>query len=249
MATGKIHIGTSGWSYKHWREKFYPEELKPTEYLHYYADHFQTTEINTSFYHLPKPATIAAWMQMVNARFKFCPKISRFITHIKKLNDPETTLPRFFEIFDPVQKHLGPVLLQLPPNLAFHADKATHFFDVLHTYKGYHFALEPRHESWLNEEAAAVLHKYKIAFVIAESGGRWPSGELVTAKDIYVRFHGPDGSYAQSYEDKVLKDWARKMTDWKEDGHLVWVFFNNDGNAYAIQNAKRLKELTHENSD
>jgi len=241
---GKIHIGTSGWSYKHWREIFYPATLKPTDYLAYYADHFQTTEINTSFYHLPRPSTIEKWMETVNAKFRFCPKISRFITHIKKLNDPEETLPKFFDIFDPVHKHLGPVLLQLPPNLAFNEEKVAHFFETLKTHKGYTFALEPRHDTWLEDAAIALLEKYKIAFVIAESGKRWPYGEFVTAKHIYVRFHGPDGSYAKSYTDKVLKEYADKMLAWQEEGHTIWVFFNNDGHGYAIENAKTLIELT-----
>lgn len=244
MVTGKIHIGTSGWSYKHWRERFYPVELKPVEYLAYYAEHFRTSEINTSFYHLPKPSTVEKWTETVNTCFRFCPKISRYITHIKKLNDPEETLPRFFEIFDPIRKHLGPILIQLPPALGFHEEKVSHFFEVLKQYKGYTFALEPRHDTWLEDNAIALLEKYRIAFVIAESGKRWPYGEFVTAKHIYVRFHGPDGSYAKSYDDKTLKKYAKMMLEWQEDGHTVWVFFNNDGNAYAIENARTLAELT-----
>ncbi|TWW01636.1 DUF72 domain-containing protein [Chitinophaga pinensis] len=244
MATGKIHIGTSGWSYKHWREIFYPPDLKPTEYLSFYAGHFQTAEINTSFYHLPKPATVEKWTDTVNTRFHFCPKISRFITHIKKLNDPEDTLPRFFDVFDPVHKHLGPVLIQLPATLGFHEDKVSHFFGVLKEYKGYSFAIEPRHESWLQDNAIALLEKYRIAFVIAESGKRWPYGEFVTARHIYIRFHGPDGSYATSYSHKTLEKYAEKMRNWKEEGHTVWVFFNNDVHGYAIENANTLIDMT-----
>jgi uncharacterized protein YecE (DUF72 family) len=244
MAAGKIHIGTSGWSYKHWREIFYPSDVKPTDYLAYYAGHFKTAEINTSFYHLPTASTIEKWIGTVSTRFRFCPKISRFITHMKKLNDPENTLPRFFDIFDPVQKRLGPVLIQLPANLGFHEEKATLFFEALKQYKGYTFALEPRHETWLQDAAIALLKKYKVAFVIAESGDRWPSGEFVTARHIYVRFHGPDGSYAKAYDDKVLRKYADKMLAWRDEGHTVWVFFNNDIHGYAIDNASKLIELT-----
>jgi uncharacterized protein YecE (DUF72 family) len=235
-----IHIGTSGWSYKHWRERFYPKEVKAKDYLSYYAGQFSVSEINTSFYHLPKSDTIENWVDTVNSRFKFCPKISRYITHMKKLNDPEQSLPSFFDVFDPFKKHLGPVLIQLPPFLAFNAEKVAVFCKALKQYKGYRFALEPRHETWLTDEAIALLTKHKIAFVIAESGGRWPYGEFVTAKDIYIRFHGPDGSYASSYPDKVLKKYAKKMLQWEEEGHRIWVFFNNDGNAYAIENARTL---------
>jgi uncharacterized protein YecE (DUF72 family) len=240
MATGKVNIGTSGWSYKHWRKVFYPPDLKAIDYLAYYADHFNTAEINTSFYRLPTLTTVEKWQESVNTRFHFCPKISRYVTHTKKLNDPEDTLPRFFNIFDPFHKQLGPVLIQLPAALGYHEEKAAHFFEILKRYKGYTFALEPRHESWLEDDAIALLKKYKITFVIAESGNRWPSAEFVTAKHIYVRFHGPDGSYAKSYDNKVLKKYAKKMADWREEGHTVWVFFNNDGHGYAIENAETL---------
>jgi uncharacterized protein YecE (DUF72 family) len=240
----KIHIGTSGWSYKHWKQRFYPDNLKPTDYLSYYAGFFSTTEINTSFYHLPKPQTVEQWMEKVKKSFFFCPKISRYISHIKRLNDPEDTLPRFFDIFDPVQKRLGPVLIQLPPLLKFEPEKTEHFFTALHGYKGYKFALEPRHNSWFSEEAVQLLTHYKIAFVIAESGNRFPYAEYLTAKHVYVRFHGPDGSYTSSYTDAVLKSYARKFRQWQQDGHTIWAFFNNDGYAYAIHNAQRLIELT-----
>lgn len=239
-----IHIGTSGWSYKHWRERFYPKDVKAKDYLSYYAEQFSVSEINTSFYHLPKPDTIQNWVNTVNSRFKFCPKISRYITHMKKLNDPGDSLPSFFDSFDPFIKHLGPVLIQLPPFLAFNAEKVAIFFKALHQYKGYKFAIEPRHDTWLTDEAIALLTKHKIGFVIAESGKRWPYGEFITAKDIYIRFHGPDGSYASSYPNAVLKKYAKKMLQWEKEGHRIWTFFNNDGNAYAIQNAHTLVEYT-----
>ncbi|MBW8685063.1 DUF72 domain-containing protein [Chitinophaga rhizophila] len=248
MAKGKIHIGTSGWSYKHWREIFYPPAVKPADYLSYYADHFHVSEINMSFYRLPTLATVEKWAHTVNSRFRFCPKISRFVTHTKKLNDPELTLPRFFDIFDPVHKHLGPILIQLPERLPFNKEKAAHFFKVLTQYKGHSFALEPRHTSWMEDEAIALLKRYKIAFVIADAGDRWPYGEFVTAKHIYVRFHGPDGSYAKSYDNTVLKKYARKMIAWRDEGHTVWVFFNNDIHGYAFENARTLIEYTAETS-
>jgi len=241
---GNIHIGTSGWSYKHWRERFYPKEVKAADYLLYYAKEFTVSEINTSFYHLPKPDTVQHWINTVNSRFRFCPKISRYITHMKKLNDPEESLVSFFAIFDPFKKHLGPVLIQLPHLLPFKEEKVTHFFNALKKYKGYKFSIEPRHESWLTDEAVALMTQHKIGFVIAESGGRWPYGEFVTAKHIYIRFHGPDGSYASSYDTKILKNYAKKMLQWEAGGHTVWAFFNNDGNGYAIDNARTLIKLT-----
>jgi uncharacterized protein YecE (DUF72 family) len=224
---------------------FYPEGLPPASYLSFYAGHFPVTEINTSFYRLPKPSTISNWVSVVPGRFRFCPKISRYITHVKKLNDPELILPRFFDIFEPIKKRLGPILIQLPDSVAFHIEKADPFFKILHdTYSGYRFALEIRHPSWMEEEALHLLKNYHIAWVIAESGGRWPSAEIVTDKHIYLRFHGPNGYYDTSYPDRVLRECARKCREWAASGHTVWVFFNNDGHGYAIENARTLRELT-----
>lgn len=240
---GSVHIGTSGWSYKHWRVRFYPEGTVPGGYLRYYARHFSCTEINTSFYHLPRPDTVTHWADSVAKSFRFCPKISRYITHIKKLLDPEETLPKFFDLFEPVRKRLGPVLIQLPPSLAFDEDREKPFYEALKKYKGYRFALEPRHESWLSDRSLSLLEKYRIAFVIADSGGRHPSGEFVTARHIYLRFHGR-GGFDKGYSDKALRKVARKIKDWREGGHAIWVFFNNDGNAWAVRNALTLQSLT-----
>jgi len=119
MRNKKINIGTSGWSYKHWKGEFYPEEMKPTDYLLFYTEHFDTTEINSSFYHLPRRSTVEQWVEKTPKKFRFCPKISRYITHIKRLHDPEETVARFFEVFEPMKEKMGPVLVQLPPSLKF----------------------------------------------------------------------------------------------------------------------------------
>jgi uncharacterized protein YecE (DUF72 family) len=244
MATAGIHIGTSGWSYRHWREIYYPAGLKPTDYLSFYAKIFKSTEINTTFYHLPKLTTVEAWIQKVPARFYFCPKLSRYITHIKRLKDPEESLPKFFDLFDPFKKHIGPVLIQLPPTLAFNVERIEHFFKVLtQNYSDYHFALEARHDSWLDTEATELLRQYKIAWVIAESGNRWPYAETVTAKHIYLRFHGPNGRYDALYTDKMMQDYAQKIKAWQQQKHTIWVYFNNDGHGYALQNAQQLIDL------
>ena len=241
---GKLHIGTSGWSYKHWRNIFYPSGLPVSKQLGFYSSQFDTTEINSSFYRLPSATAVSHWQESVKSTFRFCPKISRWVTHAKKLNDPASSLPRFFEVFDPFRKSCGPVLIQLPANLAFHSEKATLFFSYLHqNYKGWLFSLEARHISWISQDAQALLKKYKTGWVIADSGGRWPSSEIITAKHIYLRFHGPDGSYATSYSDDLLNSYARKCSAWLKGGHELWVFFNNDIYGYAIQNAMRLREL------
>lgn len=239
-----IHIGTSGWSYKHWKDIYYPEDLSQTEWLTFYSNDFLTTEINTSFYHLPKTATTAGWAKKVTSNFIFCPKMSRYLTHMKKLNEPEESLEKFFTAFAPLKRHIGPVLIQLPPSLAFNEEKATSLYKILKAdYSYYRFALEPRHNSWLTEKSISLLKKYNIAFVISQSGSRFPYGEFITAEHIYIRFHGPKELYASCYSDSQLKEFALRFQQWKKEGHSVWAFFNNDIHGYAIENGKKIKRL------
>lgn len=244
MATGKVYIGTSGWSYKHWKSLYYPEKMKSTDWLTYYANEFNITEINTGFYHLPKEQTVLNWADKTPKRFRFCPKISRYITHMKQLNDPEEPLQRFFEVFAPIKKQLGPVLIQLPPRSSFNYDKTEHFFKVLYRdYKAYDFALEVRHDTWMQKEALDLMTKYDIAFVISQSGVGFPYAEYVTARNIYIRFHGPGKLYASLYTDEDMKAYAKKIRKWTKEGHNVWAFFNNDLFGHAITNAKMLMEI------
>ncbi len=241
MVGENIHIGTSGWSYKHWRENFYPKGTKSTDYLSYYAQHFATAEINTTFYHLPRITTVENWRDKVPDTFRFCIKMSRYLTQMKKLLEPEEPLERFFTAIEPVKPLCGVILLQLPPSLAFHYDRADYLFSLLRTkYKDYQFALEIRHTSWLEVDSISLLTKYNIAFVISQSGNRFPYAEMITAKNIYVRFHGPDALYASSYSDDSLRYYADKFLQWQNEGHTVWAYFNNDINAHAIANANTL---------
>lgn len=239
-----IHIGTSGWSYKHWKNIFYPEDLKTTSWLEFYAQIFNITELNTSFYHLPAIETTKSWAKKVPAGFMFCPKMSRYLTHMKKLNNPEESFEKFFDVFMPLKRKLGPVLIQLPPSLRFHADKAEHVYKLCKKqYAYYRFAMEVRHASWLGEDSIKLMKQYNIAFVIAQSGTQFPYAEMVTAQHIYVRFHGPQQLYASSYSDEQLAGFANLFKQWQQQGHSVWAFFNNDVFGYAISNAKRLIEM------
>ena len=241
---GKIYIGTSGWSYKHWKKIFYPEELKTTDWLRFYTQHFNITELNTSFYHLPKIETTKGWAKKVPAGFMFCPKMSRYFTHMKKLNDPEESFQKFFDVFTPLKRKLGPILIQLPPSLHFNPEKAEHVYRLCtKQYAYYLFAMEVRHPSWLEKESLDLMKQYNISFVIAQSGINFPYAEIVTAKHIYVRFHGPQQLYASSYSDEQLENFAALFKQWKKQGHSIWAFFNNDVFGYAIENAKRLTEM------
>lgn len=244
MQYSDFNIGTSGWSYQHWKEIFYPFEMKSTAWLTFYAEKFKVTEINTSFYHLPKPATVTGWVNKVPSDFLFCPKISRYLTHIKRLKEPEEPLERFFEIFYPIKNNLGPVLVQLPPSFKFDYDRAEHFYKMLkQKYSDYDFAMEVRHNTWMEEESLTLMSKYDIAFIISQSGSRFPYGEIVTAKNVYIRFHGPESLYSSSYTDSQLHEFAMKFKNWIKEGHQIWAFFNNDIGGYAFANAQTLIQM------
>jgi uncharacterized protein YecE (DUF72 family) len=244
MKDGSIHIGTSGWSYKHWKNIFYPEDLSPAEWLKFYSHSFGTTEINNSFYHTPDVSTTEGWKNKVPRDFMFCPKMSRYLTHMKKLNDPEESMERFFTAFSPLKRKTGPVLVQLPRSVAFKKEKTAYFYELCKKkYAYYRFAMEVRHDSWLSKESIDLMKNFNIAFVISQSGSGFPYAELVTAPDIYVRFHGPAALYASGYSDEQLKEFARLFKQWKKKGHAVWAFFNNDIHGYALTDAQRLMKM------
>jgi uncharacterized protein YecE (DUF72 family) len=239
-----IHVGTSGWSYQHWKDVFYPHKLAATKWLPYYAGIFPTTEINGSFYRLPSEETVKKWLSLVPDDFLFCPKMSRYLTHMKKLKDPEEPLERFFSIFEHMKGKMGPVLIQLPEMLRFNYDVAEHFYRLLKfQYKAYEFVIEVRHETWLQEDSLTLMTKYNVGLVISQSGNIFPYSEIVTAKNIYVRFHGPTELYASSYSDETLQRYAKKCKAWKKEGHTVWAYFNNDIHAHAVRDAQRLAKL------
>jgi uncharacterized protein YecE (DUF72 family) len=243
MPKKAYHIGTSGWSYKHWKELFYPPKMKTTDWFDFYAEQFDTSEINMSFYNLPKIQTVENWATKAPKGFKFCPKLSRYITHMKKLHDPDEPLEKFFTVFEPLQKLMGPVLVQLPPMVKFNYDLAENFFKALKVYRKNEFVLEVRHDSWLKDDSLTLMSKYNIGLVISQSGKVFPYSEMVTAKNIYIRFHGPKELYASQYSTQMLASYANKFASWIDEGHLIWAFFNNDIHGYAFADAKRLKEM------
>lgn len=237
----RIYIGTSGWSYKHWKKIFYPAGIKTADWLSFYAEYFPATEINGSFYKLPTPETVINWMQKVPEDFVFCPKMSRFLTHMKKLKDPEEPLERFFGIFEPMTKMLGPVLIQLPAVLRFDYDRAEYLYRLLKTsYGNYSFVIEVRNASWLTDESLTLMTKYDVGLVMSHSGGFFAYSEMITSENVYVRFHGPEEMCASSYSDDMLREFAGKFKKWEKEGHRLWVFFNNDIHGFAVTDAVRL---------
>ena len=143
-----------------------------------------------------------------------------------------------------MKEKMGPVLVQLPPSLKFNYDVAEHFYVTLKkSFKEYSFAMEVRHETWMIEESLTLMSKYDMAFVISQSGDRFPYAETITAKNIYVRFHGPKELYASSYTNETLRNFADKFKKWISKGHYIWAFFNNDIHMHALRNAEKLKEM------
>jgi len=239
----QLHVGTSGWSYKHWKGVFYPDKLPARQWFEYYAERFDCVELNASFYRLPQEKTVSDWQKRAPDNFKFCFKLSRYITQLKKLNDAAEPLATFFERMRPLAKCAGPVLVQLPPHFGFDAERAETFFRQIKKYRRYRFALEARQESWLTDAALDLYRKYRVALVIAESGGRFPYKEAVTADFVYLRFHGPGALYASNYTDAMLRGYAAKIKGWLGEGRDIWAFFNNDGYGYAVKNAMTLRGM------
>jgi uncharacterized protein YecE (DUF72 family) len=240
----RLHIGTSGWSYKHWSGLFYPESVKPARYLEHYVTAFDCVELNASFYRTPGIKTVQGWARRTPASFRFCAKMSRFITHQKRLLNAAESLDRFLAVFDPLRDRLGPFLVQLPPSLRFNLSIADPFLNLLSSRRNIgEFALEARHDSWFTPESLSLLRHYGIASVIAYSGGRFSGAEVLTNHIVYLRFHGPDGHYHSSYTTDALSTYARKITGWLVEGRNVWAFFNNDFNGHAVRNAQELKGL------
>ena len=251
----KIFIGTSGFSYKHWQGLFYPQDLRQKDWLRYYAKHFDTVEINATFYRQMKPQTFKKWRAIVDDDFVFSIKASRFITHIKKLKDCQEPLERFMRGIEQlnnaaIQQYSNVtmkqwsnrtiVLFQLPPRWQANTERLKDFVKLLP--KDFRFAFEFRDKSWLNSKIYKILGGVNCALVIQDSP-HWPTSEEITADFTYLRFHGSKKLYSSCYTEKELKSWARKIKNWLKDGLDVYVYFNNDALGYAVENARTLKEL------
>lgn len=241
---GKAIIGTSGWNYKHWGEGvFYPPRMKQAEWLSYYANFFESVEINNTFYHLPSPEVFARWYKETPAQFVFSVKANRFLTHLKKLANPEKYVDKFLKNISGLQEKVKVVLFQLPPFWKFPKARLEAFLGYLSQKNdnfNLRFALEIRHKSWHCAECWKILEKYNVSLVFAD----WPALDIdrpATADFIFVRRHGYQSLYATSYPDDYLKNFASKIKKWLSTGRDVYVYFNNDACGYAIQNALSLK--------
>ena len=235
-----IRIGTSGWNYPHWKGSFYPDDLPDEQWLAWYAERFDTVEINATFYRLPTTDTLDAWREAVPAGFRFAVKASRYITHMKKLKDPRESTARFFAAIERLGERLGPILFQLPPNWHCNLERLAGFLEALPA--GYRYVFEFRDESWWIDEVADLLRQHEAAFCLFDLAGAAPP-RRVTSDLVYLRLHGPDGAYRGRYSDASLRAWADAIRSWRDEGRAVHCYFDNDTDAQAPADARRLVDL------
>lgn len=235
----QIFIGTSGWNYKHWKGIFYDADCPKSQWLDFYARYFSTVEVNATFYRLPSPETFENWRLRTPDNFLWAVKASRYITHVKRLREPDDSLARFFGVARFLKEKLGPVLFQLPPSLVFDEREAAKFCRSVVPYN-HRCVMEVRHPSWLEDTALALLEKSNIALCVSDTAGRYPYCEAIPADFVYIRLHGSRKLYASDYTEEELTAWARKIEKWDRDTYL---YFDNDFEGYAPKNAIRLKEI------
>lgn len=234
---GKVFVGTSGWNYKHWMNgTFYPKRLPQSEWLEFYAERFGTVEINNSFYRLPPPETFAAWAKRAPADFVFAVKASRFITHIKRLKDPEESVKLFLKNSAKLGKKLGPILFQLPPRMKADLGRIEGLRRALRRRRGLKVVLEFRDESWLTKEVYDAVERAGWTICLAD----WrdlPRDIPVLGPFCYIRRHGTTAQYASLYSDEQVKADAEFALRVARAGRDVYVYYNNDAHGFALKNA------------
>lgn len=241
MKHAQIHIGTSGWHYKHWVGKFYPPGLPSSEFLTFYAKHFKTAEINSSFYGLPSEKNLAAWRDGTPADFLFSMKASRYLTHMKKLKDPEEPMKAFLDKAAVLDGKLGIILFQLPPRWHCNLDRLRSFLDILS--EDHRYAFEFRDPSWFTEPVFKALQERNVALCLYHLEG-FVSPKEVTSDFVYVRLHGPGGAYQGRYETQTLSGWAGAFANWRRQRREIFCYFDNDENGYAAMNALELTAMS-----
>jgi uncharacterized protein YecE (DUF72 family) len=241
----RCRIGTSGWNYPHWSGIFYPEGMKPVAWFQHYARHFVTVEVNNTFYRLPSPEVFIRWERGAPPGFTFALKASRFITHVKRLLEPERSAAEFLRRAAGLRGKLGPILFQMPPSGRANPARLCLFLEYLAHQRilpGLQMAFEFREPSWLVSDVFAALEKANAALCLAD----WPDLAVegpITADFVYIRRHGAGDLYAGSYSRAALRREADRIQGWLGDGRSVYVYFNNDANAHAVANALTLNEL------
>ena len=233
----EIRIGTSGWIYSHWRGDFYPRELPVNRWFEHYQSHFDTVEINNTFYRLPPASTFDSWRRQVRGNFLYAVKANRFLTHMKKLKDPAEPLERLFTHVRRLRKHLGPILYQLPPRWLPDGERLESFFRSLP--KNLTHVMEFRDERCLTDDIRSLLARYSVGLCIHDI--LRPHPQWLTSSAAYLRFHGV--GYGGTYRRDYLRRWADWIVRTSSAGHDVYAYFNNDIGGHAVRNALTLREL------
>lgn len=240
-----VYVGTSGWQYRHWKGRFYPDEVPQKEWLEFYCRHFATVELNNSFYHLPSAAAFRSWRQRTPDRFVIAVKASRFLTHVKKLNEPAEPVRRFVERAKLLGERLGPLLLQLPPRFHAAPDRLERTLQEFARRGDFRIAVELRDETWFNDEIKAILERHEAALVLADTPRRkqpfWR-----TAGWGFVRFHEGTSSPRPCYSEAALRRWSGRLAEIYKPAEDVFVYFNNDSRGCAIRDAAVFAGLLEE---
>jgi uncharacterized protein YecE (DUF72 family) len=237
-------IGCSGWQYKHWRGNFYPESVSQSRWLPFYAERFNTVEVNNTFYRLPESSIFAAWRRQVPAGFVFAVKASRYLTHMKKLKDPSDPLALFFSRAKELRRTFGPVLYQLPPRWPLNLARFETFLQALPRTRRH--VVEFREPSWYADEVFALLDRHGVGLCLHDMKGS-ESGKRAAGRFVYVRFHGTQ-KYSGTYDDETLSHWADWLAERLRANVDVYVYFNNDSGGHAPRDAARLRRMIESRS-
>jgi uncharacterized protein YecE (DUF72 family) len=235
-----VRIGCSGWNYAHWRERVYPKGLPPSRWLEHYATLFDTVEVNSTFYRLPRREAVSRWVEQTPPEFVFAVKASRYLTHLKRLADLRQGVERFYERIEPLVRSpkMGPVLWQLPANFHRDDERLANALEALP--RGRH-CFEFRHESWFAAEVYELLRAHDVALVIGDHPERSFQTHELTAGWTFIRFHyGKRGRHG-NYSERELDEWRNRIAAWRR-GVEVFAYFNNDWLGYAVENGLWLKE-------
>jgi len=232
---GFFRIGTSGFHYDHWRGIFYPQKLPKSEWFSYYAESFDTVEINNTFYRLPPASTFDLWREQAPAGFLYAIKFSRYGSHWTRLKKPKSTIGKFLKVAKRLKKFFGPVLVQLPPQWKANARRLDAFLSA--APRSRRWAIEFRNADWLNKEVFKVLERHGAALCIHDMIENHP--RVFTAEWTYLRFHGE--RYSGSYSPQKLAAEARWIRRQRAAGVDVFAYFNNDAQGFAVKNAAALK--------
>jgi len=252
----EIFSGCSGWYYEHWRGKFYPESLGKNKWLQFYSKEFNSVELNNTFYHFPRERNLKAWYSKVPSDFKFSVKANRSITHTRKFSNTEALIKDFYSALEFLGDKLGCILFQLPPQLKKNLDILAKIVEQLDKEKSN--VLEFRDPSWFSEEVYEILRNNNICMcsLSAPRSSGLPEEIITTSDTYYIRFHGRDDWYSYNYSEEELRRWAEKIKALEVGSRnrgnskitppeklKIFIYFNNDYEAYAPENCKRLREL------